>query len=110
MPAYQVHVLTNPVPGKEAEFTKWYDEVHVPEIIATEGFVTGQRFEIKSHNGAAPAHRFLAIYDVTPGHDPAVALADIVARTQDGRFTATDAMGPNAAIQIVEVLGPQQKS
>jgi len=109
MPSYQVHVLTNPVPGEEAAFTKWYDEVHVPEIIATQGFVTGQRFEIKSQNGAEPVHSFLAIYDVTPGHDPAAALADIVARTQDGRFTATAAMGPNPAIQIVEVLGPQQK-
>jgi hypothetical protein len=109
MPAYQIHVLTNAAPGKEAEFNKWYNEIHVPEIVATPSFSSGQRFEIKSHNGQAPAHRFLAIYDVTPGLDAGAALADLVARGSDGRFTMTDAMAPDAAIQIVEVLGPQQK-
>lgn len=104
MPNYQIHVLTNSAPGREAEFNKWYTEIHVPEIVATDSFVGGRRFEIKAHNGEAPTHRFLAVYDVAPGIDPGAALSDMVARGGDGRFTMTDAMGPNPAIQIVEVI------
>ena len=31
--------LTNPVPGKEAEFNKFYDEIHVPDVLAAPGWV-----------------------------------------------------------------------
>jgi hypothetical protein len=37
-------VLTNPVPGREAEFNDWYDNRHVPEVLAVPGFVSCTRF------------------------------------------------------------------
>jgi hypothetical protein len=39
---YQL-VFTNPVPGREVEYNRWYDEQHAPDVVAVPGFVTAQR-------------------------------------------------------------------
>ena len=31
-------VKSNPVAGKEAEFNRWYSEVHLPEVLKIEAF------------------------------------------------------------------------
>ena len=42
MARYVVIVLSNPVPGKEAEFKRWYVELHIPDILRVPGFVSGK--------------------------------------------------------------------
>jgi hypothetical protein len=39
-------VFSNPVHGKEDEFNAWYDDVHVPEVLRTEGYVSATRYKI----------------------------------------------------------------
>ncbi|MCU1415420.1 MAG: hypothetical protein JWN80_2760 [Microbacteriaceae bacterium] len=71
-------VQTNAVEGTEAEFTKWYDTVHVPEILQIPGFVAAQRFEFDAgaSTAASPEFRYLAIYEIEgSGADAAAALA-----------------------------------
>jgi len=46
-------------PGAEEEFNRWYDERHLPEILACPGFRSAQRFECR---GGEP--RYLAIYEL----------------------------------------------
>jgi hypothetical protein len=41
--AYYQLVFTNPVPGREDEYNKWYDERHVPDVVGVPGFVNAQR-------------------------------------------------------------------
>lgn len=36
--------------GEEEEFARWYDEVHIPEILAVPGFVSARRFRIVNTN------------------------------------------------------------
>ena len=31
-------------PEKEREFNEWYNKIHVPELLAVPGFITGRRF------------------------------------------------------------------
>ena len=36
---HRLIVFTEPVIGREDEYNEWYDEVHLPEVLATDGFV-----------------------------------------------------------------------
>ncbi len=49
-------------PSREAEFNKWYDEVHLPDILETSGFVRASRYE---NTNPDDAHgKFLAVYEI----------------------------------------------
>ena len=48
-------------PEVEAEWNKWYNDVHLPEIRDCPGFLSGQRFVTA---GADGARRYVAIYEV----------------------------------------------
>lgn len=46
MTAYKIIVLSNAVAGREAEFTAWYENRHLPDLLAIPGFASAQRFRI----------------------------------------------------------------
>ncbi len=50
----------NIVPEKEKEFNQWYNHVHVPEILAVRGFITGRRFQRVSGDGI----KYMALYEL----------------------------------------------
>jgi hypothetical protein len=58
--------LTNPVPGKEAEFNKFYDEVHLPDVLGSPGWVAAQRYRLTSEQrpDMSPPYKYAAIYEV----------------------------------------------
>lgn len=62
-------VLTNPQQGSEAEFNRWYDEVHIPDVLnKIGGFVGAHRFrraEIGLDQNCPWQN--LAIYDIPAG-------------------------------------------
>ena len=70
LPGTHRHVflaLTNPVEGREDEFNEWYDEAHVPEILAEmPGFASCRRFRLHEHQrkGESPPWRYLALYEL----------------------------------------------
>ena len=64
-------VFTNAVEGRDDEFDRWYDETHVPQVLAVPGVSVAQRYrvgelETPEVEGVPapppPAHRYLAIY------------------------------------------------
>jgi hypothetical protein len=65
MPRFSMLVSTNPVPGKEEEYNRWYDGRHLPDVLRLDGFVAAQRFRLADAEPAQDApHRYLAIYEV----------------------------------------------
>lgn len=46
-------------PGAEEEFNRWYDEEHLPQVLACPGFLSGQRYE-----SVLGEPRYLAIYEL----------------------------------------------
>ena len=58
-------VRSNPNEGRGQEFNHWYDNVHFPEVIKVEGFLSAERFELDAVNswGEQP-YRYLAIYEI----------------------------------------------
>jgi hypothetical protein len=63
MTKFAMLTFSNAVEGQEDEFNRWYDEVHLTEMLALPGFVAGQRFEQAPGMPAGPA-RFLAVYEI----------------------------------------------
>lgn len=60
-------VYTNPVsPERDAEYNKWYDETHLPEVLGVDGFVAASRYRVSAAqaNGVeAPPHRYVSVYE-----------------------------------------------
>lgn len=46
-------------PADEEEFNRWYDEEHVPEKLATPGFISARRFRI-----CDGGPRYMVIYEL----------------------------------------------
>lgn len=80
-------VLTNAVEGQDDVFNKWYDEQHLPDVLAVPGFVAAQRYELGSTQMADPAlatHKYLALYEVEG--DLATAVANLGKAVADGMY------------------------
>ena len=58
-------VLTNPREGQEDDYNRWYNDVHVPDVLRVPGFVAVQRFRLcdaLSPDGFD--FRYLALYEI----------------------------------------------
>ena len=65
MSRYQLHLHTRALAGQEAAYHRWYDEVHIAEVLGLDGFLTGERFEpVPLAPDAPPSPDYLAIYEI----------------------------------------------
>jgi hypothetical protein len=91
---YTLLVLTNPVSGREDEYNNWYDNQHLSDLLAVDGFVAAQRFRLAETDPPQQfAHRYLAIYEIE---------TDDLAKTQAALAAAanTDAMIISDALDL----------
>jgi hypothetical protein len=64
MQRVQMHVFTNAKDGKDDEFNRWYDEIHLSEVIQMTDAVAAARYRLSDHQAAdAGGFRYLAIYE-----------------------------------------------
>ncbi len=82
-------VCSNPVAGREDEYNAWYDEVHLPEVVALPGVASAQRFR-QSSVGPRATCSYLAIFDLDG--DPAEVLDALNAGIRDGSIRMSDAL------------------
>jgi hypothetical protein len=88
-------ILTNPVPGEEAEFNRWYEE-HVAEIVDVEGHTWGRRYLIDPDQrpGMHPhQHAYLALYGFVG--EPNAVHAALAAADAAGAVGGSDALDPD---------------
>ncbi|HEY2089688.1 MAG TPA: hypothetical protein VGH54_27165 [Mycobacterium sp.] len=68
MPKAVLIVYTNPIsPERDYDFNHWYDEIHLPEVLAADGFVAASRYRVSDAQAkgvATPAHRYASVYEV----------------------------------------------
>jgi hypothetical protein len=86
--------MTNPVsPAREAEFNRWYDEVHARDILRLPGMLSISRYrgleQIRPDAGP-PRYRYLAIYEMD---GPTAPVAALVASRPT--FQMSDALAPD---------------
>ncbi|SON60706.1 hypothetical protein MSIMFI_02207 [Mycobacterium simulans] len=60
MPKGIIHVETRPSsPDRDQEYNTWYDEVHIPELVALDGFVSARRLRPVDDEGP-----YVALYEI----------------------------------------------
>jgi hypothetical protein len=90
MTTHIIMALTNPIEGREDDYDRWFEQTHVPELLAVPQIASAQRYEIAADqlSPVAPPYRYLTAYEVD-GDDLPTALANFARAAQEG--TKTDA-------------------
>jgi hypothetical protein len=96
MPRHRMVVLNNPVEGRDEEYHRWYDDVHVPEMLTLPMVSGAQRFDVGSGPRGGVTQRFACIYDIEA--DPAEAMAAIQAALPS--MTVSDAIDREAVLSF----------
>jgi hypothetical protein len=94
-------VFTNCTPGHEAEFDRWYDEIHVPDLLRIPGIVGVSRAavadqqmvtlatgELQHGDAAQVRFRFLAVYAFETD-DPRGVLEEVRVRARTPQMEIT---------------------
>lgn len=71
MARYMVLALTGAKGGEDAEerFNTWYDETHLPELLAVDGVISARRFRVLQGSLPQP---YAAAYEIETDDLPAV--------------------------------------
>ena len=107
MPRYKLVVMTHAMEGREEEYNEWYQNVHLHDVVALEGFKSAQRFRLNRSllaDGSAP-QPYLAIYDVETD-DIDRAIDGMLARAADGRMVISTALADDKFAVVYEEFGP----
>ena len=86
-------------PLRLEEFDQWYDEVHIPEVVALDGIVGATRLSPADPDGGA----FIVLYELEG--DPHQAVQNIHAAAAAQQLTMSDvlSLGPIPKMRIMEV-------
>jgi len=93
-----IHVETRPSsPEREEDYNAWYDKVHLPELVALDGFVSARR--LRPVNADGP---YLALYEIEGDNLQAI-LDNMVANA--GQLHMSDALqlDPPPVMRLLEV-------
>lgn len=105
MTRYLHIVQTQPVAEAEVEFNRWYDDVHVPQVLTMPGFLTGQRFRLVAADPAT-GPRYLAVYEIES--DDVAATLRTIQETAPGRTKTPSIDLGLSVVRTYEHLGPPQ--
>ena|ERR1700761_3161864 len=85
-------VMSNALPGRDAEFNEWYTHQHLADVMAVPGFVSARRFVlVDAAAEGAPKQRYLALYNIRTD-DAAKAVATLVNLVESGKMHISEAM------------------
>ena len=87
--------LSNPVPGQEVEFDRWYGTDHLIHTVLIPGIVAGQRFRRVDGPWPSGRHDHLTLWEID---DPAFALAELA----KARGTAAMPISPSVDMSTVQ--------
>lgn len=100
-----VLVLTEPASGKEAEFNRYYEHLHLDEVLATTGWDTARRFKLLDEAGSKCPLQYLALYEVDTDEPE-----DIINRLNETRSERqqSDALNrQTAGVWVFSETGPK---
>jgi hypothetical protein len=101
MPHFKYVVFTGPAPGREDDYNRWYNEQHLTDVLAVEGFVAAQRFRIvELDSNSQPASRYMAIYEIE-AENPKEVLDRLTETALSGGMAMSDALDTAGAKTIL---------
>ena len=100
MGSYILVVPSSAMPGEDAAYNDWYDAVHLDEVCAVPGIVSGRRYEPDPASPSPAEADYLAIYDIETD-DPAAVLAELQRRAGAGEIGISPALDrPTARMML----------
>lgn len=103
---FRVLAMTDAVPGRENEFSDWYGNVHIRELMAHGGYVSAEFFHQEGDMGYPFPNNYLALYTMT-GQDWAVA-ESTMANAAAGNYTPSDAgQKDNVRLAVYDTFSPR---
>jgi hypothetical protein len=100
-----VVVLTEPVEGREDEFNDYYENLHIDEVLASTGWLSGQRFRLSGEVGAKCPLPYLAIYEAEA--DTAAEVLTTLSATRPQRQQSAALNMKTAAVWVYAPTGPR---
>jgi len=97
-------VQSEPVPGGEDEYNRWYTDQHIAEVLDLPGFVAAQRFRVADFQrpgNPEPHYRYIAIYEIEGA--PADALMALDAALGSD-ILVSEAMDPGRMSHLFEPI------
>lgn len=68
MPKYILVAMNGPTPGEGdmETYNRWYEEVHIPDLLSVEGITSARRFEVVRGKvpGAPDLWPYVALYEI----------------------------------------------
>lgn len=84
-------VVSNPTPGKEEEYNKWYSEQHLDDVLKVPGFVAAQRFKLNLDGAQSLPGPYLALYEMETD-DPKATFAGLEVASNNGQMPISSAL------------------
>ena len=109
MPKGIMVVHSNAVsPDRDDEYTTWYTEIHMPDLLAIPGFTAGRRYRIPA--AADEPYTWVAVYDID-ADDLQGPFQELMARAGRGG-AMSDLVGtqPPPVIKFYELTEEQRQS
>jgi hypothetical protein len=101
MPHFKYVVFTEPLPGRDDAYNDWYNNRHLGDVLAVDGFVAAQRFKlVELDSNSQPASRYMAIYEIE-ADDPKAELDRLVQAFEAGNMPVSDALDIGSAKTIL---------
>ncbi len=74
MKTYYFCARNNPLPGKDKQFNEWYNKQHGPEVAATPGIVSAQRYHRSAvqRDNAGQSPEYLIMYKIVTDDLPSI--------------------------------------
>jgi hypothetical protein len=89
MASYRMIMLSSALPGRDEEYQRWYDEVHIPDMLKVPGFVAAQRFRIARNVTGKTEFPYVAIYEIE-ADSPEAAVGAMGAAIASGQVRMSD--------------------
>lgn len=100
-----VMVLSDPSEGQEEEFNRWYEDLHLDEVIGTTNWESAQRFVLSDQLWQKCPHQHLALYEVE-ADDPKDVLRKLN-ETRNERQQSTAINMETASVWVFTENGPK---
>ncbi|RYE57918.1 MAG: hypothetical protein EOP20_06750 [Hyphomicrobiales bacterium] len=99
---HKMVVLAKAAEGRVEELARWYDQRHIPDLLAVPGFVSAERhgvFPVKPIEGM-PTWDFMLIYEIA-GDDPMAVLKTMGGMMGTERMPTSDALESQFTLSII---------
>jgi hypothetical protein len=108
---YKFLVMSRPVEGQEQEYEEWYQNIHLNDVVAIDGFKSAQRFRLQQAVMPGPdLPGYLAIYDIETD-DINSAIQELMKRSASGQMVISKALCTEGGFAAVyEESGPMVKA